>query len=328
MKLMNSKLTSRMVMHAVCAFLLTGISLASTQIRQIPNGEKAKIKGKILSRNGDLVKVHDSKDGSVVLVDITEKTKIERKTSKVVFFRHSEMDVTAMLPGLTIEAEGAGNPKGQLEAGKISFTPDEFAIEVAQEQQIESNKAAAGEAQTTANQGVSAAGAAQTSANTTQTTANRAGTTAQAAGELAMMNTAAVTSVNQRVSDLDDYKKIAEAGIYYPAGAYTLDDAAKADLDKLAAIALEQDGYMIEIAGYASKPGSKEMNQKLSEDRASAVAQYLRNQKNIPMRRILAPAGYGASHPDAANTDPMGRELNRRVDVTVLVNKGLSDAAL
>jgi outer membrane protein OmpA-like peptidoglycan-associated protein len=43
------------------------------------------------------------------------------------------------------------------------------------------------------------------------------------------------------------------------------------------------------------------------------------------MRRILAPAGYGASHPDAPNTDSMGRELNRRVDVTILVNKGLNE---
>ncbi|MBV8866695.1 MAG: OmpA family protein, partial [Acidobacteriaceae bacterium] len=45
----------------------------------------------------------------------------------------------------------------------------------------------------------------------------------------------------------------------------------------------------------------------------------------IPMRRILAPAGYGATHPDATNTDPQGRALNRRVDVTVLVNKGLAE---
>jgi outer membrane protein OmpA-like peptidoglycan-associated protein len=44
------------------------------------------------------------------------------------------------------------------------------------------------------------------------------------------------------------------------------------------------------------------------------------------MRRILAPAGYGATHPDAENTDPQGRELNRRVDVKLMVNKGLQGA--
>ncbi len=51
--------------------------------------------------------------------------------------------------------------------------------------------------------------------------------------------------------------------------------------------------------------------------------QYLRNQDNIPLRRILARARYGATHPDAPNTDPEGRELNRRVDVKLIVNKGL-----
>jgi outer membrane protein OmpA-like peptidoglycan-associated protein len=39
--------------------------------------------------------------------------------------------------------------------------------------------------------------------------------------------------------------------------------------------------------------------------------------------RILAPAGYGATHPAATNTDAQGRDINRRVDVKVLVNKGL-----
>jgi outer membrane protein OmpA-like peptidoglycan-associated protein len=140
---------------------------------------------------------------------------------------------------------------------------------------------------------------------------------------VAMMNAGAIETVNKRVSDLDDYKTVAEAVIYYPSGKYTLDDAAKADLDKLVALTSSTDGYLIEIAGYASKTGSKDFNQQLSEDRASAVANYLRNNGNIPMRRIVAPAGYGATHPDAENTDPQGRELNRRVDVKLIVNKGL-----
>ena len=114
------------------------------------------------------------------------------------------------------------------------------------------------------------------------------------------------------------------AGIYFPTGVTDLDAAAKADLDKLAQIAMATDNYMIEVAGYASSTGTKAENQKLSDERATAVVLYLRNQKSIPMRRILAPAGYGATHPAAANTDSEGRALNQRVDVKVLVNKGLS----
>ena len=276
-----------------------------------------------MSRKGDQVKVQDTKTGSLATVVITDDTKVLRDKSKVVFRRHQDMDVTAMVPGLTIKAEGVGNSSGQLEASKITFSPDAFAIEVAQQQQITANQAAAAGAQSTANQGVASADAAQNSANQAQASANQAGTAAQEAGSMAAVNAGAVQMVNQRVSDLDSYTTVGEAVIYYPSGKYALDDAAKADLDKLAAVALTTDGYLIEIAGYASKTGTKAQNQQLSEDRASAVANYLRNHGNIPMRRIVAPAGYGSTHPDATNTDPQGRELNRRVEVKLIVNKGV-----
>lgn len=308
----------------VCAVLLTIFTLTSAAFAQtFSSGDKAKVKGTILSRKGDLIKLQDEKTGSPAVVKITDDTKILRDKSKVAFRRHEDMDVTAMVPGLTIKVEGVGNADNQLEASKITFSPDEFAIEVAQEQQITANKAAASSAQATANQGVAAAGAAQSSANQAQTTAYAAGTVATAAGALAVTNASAVQMVNKRVSDLDDYQTVAEAVIYYPSGKYALDDAAKADLDKLIALTSSTDGYLIEIAGYASKTGTKEFNQQLSEDRASAVANYLRNTGNIPLRRIVAPAGYGSTHPDAENTDPQGRELNRRVDVKLIVNKGL-----
>jgi outer membrane protein OmpA-like peptidoglycan-associated protein len=319
----SGKLT-RLGAQKVCAILLTVIAFTSAGFAQtFTSGEKAKVKGTILSRSGDLVKVQDKKTGSTATVKITDDTKVLRDKSKVSFRRHEDMDITAMVPGLTISAEGVGNATNQLEASKITFSPDEFAIEVAQEQQIQSNKAAAGEAQSTANKGVTAAGDAQSSADQAQSSANQAGSMAQAAGTVAVMNAADVQIVNQRVSDLDDYKTVAEAVIYYPTGQSALDDPAKADLDKLVALAQSTDGYMIEIAGYASKTGTKAGNQQLSEDRASAVANYLRNHGSIPMRRIVAPAGYGATHPDAENTDPQGRELNRRVDVKLIVNKGL-----
>jgi outer membrane protein OmpA-like peptidoglycan-associated protein len=292
---------------------------------QIASGEKAKVKGTILSRNGDLIKVKEQKTGSLVIVNLIDGTKIGRNTGSLVFHRDKSMDVTAMLPGLTIEAEGVGNANGQLDASKITFTPDEFAIEVAQEQQIMANQKAASNAQSTANQGVQEAQVAQSSANTAQSSANTANNNAQAAGAAAQMDAAAVVLVNKRVSDLDDYKVVAQAGIYFASAKANLDDAAKADLDTLVAATQGLTGYMIEIAGYASSTGTKDFNQKLSEERAAAVTQYLRQKGNVPMRRILVPAGYGASHPAAQNSDAQGRALNRRVDVNVLVNKGLAD---
>jgi len=309
---------------ASAAIMLAGLTYAAAnKTRQLAAGDKAKVAGSILSRDGDLVRVLDKKSGELVVVNITDNTKIERKKHGVLFVRHTDMDVTAMVPGLRIEAEGVANSKGQLDASTISFTPDEFAIEVAQEQQVLSNKAIAQNAQSTANQGVAAASLAQSSAAQAQNSADQASLDAQAAGDLGIADAAAVAMVNQRVSDLDDYKNEFEVDVFFARDSAVLDNAAKRDLANLADIAKSLDGYMIEIAGYASNTLSKETDQKLSEERAAAVARYFREVKDIPMRRILVPVGYGTTHPVVSNKDPHGRELNRRVDIKVLVNKSL-----
>jgi outer membrane protein OmpA-like peptidoglycan-associated protein len=327
MKLISKK-TKLVVLASAAALLFAGIARAATAPQQFAAGQKAKVKGMIVSRNGDLITVKE-KSGTVSVVDLNDDTKIDRDKP---FRRGKEMDVTAMVPGLTIDAEGVGNAKGQLDAKKVTFDPDTFAIEVAEEQQIQSNKTAAGAAQSTANQGVAAAGAAQfsankaqSSANTAQTTANEAGQAAVAAGGLAVADASAVQLVNARVSDLGDYNTVEEAALFFDTGSSTLSDSDKQALNKLAGDAMSMDSYMIEIAGYASSTGTKAENQKLSDARATVVAEYLRDSKSVPMRRILAPAGYGASHPAAPNSDPEGRDINRRVDVKVIVNKGLNE---
>ena len=310
----------------LCAVVVLSVMCGAWANAQITDDQKAKVKGTIVSRNGDLVTVNNKKDGTKTVVVVTDNTKVERTHGKIEFFRRTDMDLTAMVPGLTINAEGVGNAKGQLVAKKITFNPDEFAIEVAEEQQILANQAAASKAQTTANQGVQDAKLAQTSAKQAQNSANTAQTSADVANTAVVMDAAAVAMVNKRVSDLDDYKTVAEAVIYFPVDGYALDDAAKADLATLAQYTSGgTSGYMIEIAGYASSPGSKQLNQKLSEQRAASVAKYLRESQNVPVRRILVPAGYGATHPDATNGDSQGRALNRRVDVKVIVNKGLNE---
>ena len=104
------------------------------------------------------------------------------------------------------------------------------------------------------------------------------------------MDAAAIQMVNQRVSDLDSHKTVAQAVIYFPADGYTLDDAAKADLATLAAYTNGGiEGYMVEIAGYASNTGTKQLNQKLSEERAASAAKYLRETQNIPTRQTTTP---------------------------------------
>lgn len=324
MRLITSKtLRLRLLYLPAFILLLASFAYAATPTKKFEAGKKAKVTGTIVARNGDLVVINVKKESTSAIVNITDNTAIEREKS---FRRKADMDVTAMVPGLTISAEGVGNSKGQLDAGKITFNPDAFAIEVAEEQQIEANKSAAANAQTTANQGVAAAGQAQASANKAQSSANQAQGTANAAGAGAVMDAEAISLVNKRVSDLGDYKTVVEAALFFESDQSSLSADDKKVLDKLASDAMSTQNYMIEIAGYASSTGTKTLNQKLSDERAAAVTDYLRNSANVPMRRILAPAGYGATHPAATNTDPEGRDINRRVDVKVLVNKGLNES--
>jgi outer membrane protein OmpA-like peptidoglycan-associated protein len=330
MRLILSK-TPRILSLSALLLLLISFAHATTPTKKFEAGKKAKVTGSIVARNGDLVVIKVKKESTSAIVNITDNTKIEREKS--FRLRRADMDVTAMVPGLTITAEGVGNSKGQLDAGKITFSPDVFAVEVAEEQQIEANKAAASNAQTTANQGVAAAGHAQTSANAAQSsanqaqgTANQAGQLAAAAGASAVIDANAISLVNQRVSDLGDYTTVVEAALFFDPDQSSLSSDDKQALSKLASDAMSTQNYMIEIAGYASSTGTKVQNQKLSDERAAAVADYLRNSANVPMRRILEPAGYGATHAAAPNSDPEGRDINRRVDVKVLVNKGLDQA--
>ncbi len=327
----NLRSGAQALCYALCLMLLGSIVYASTpNAVQFEDGKKAKVKGTIASRNGDLISVKDPQTGSLVTVRISANTQIVRLKGAFKF-RRADMDVTAMLPGLGIEAEGIGDAKGQLDARKISFSPDDFAIQIAEEQQIMANEAAAQKAQSTANEGVANAQTAQTSANQAQSSANqaqisanKAAAAAGTAGALGVMDAAAIGQVNQRVSELGSYTAVAEAGIYFPTDKSALDDAAKADLSKLADLLTSSNNYMIEIAGYASSTGTKSQNQQLSDARAAAVTHYLLEVKNVPMYRLLVPAGYGALHPAATNSDAQGRAENRRVDVTVLVNKGLN----
>ena len=324
MKLKIMKWSDRGLCCVISTVLFgTLLYAVSTSTSSIAEGAKVKVTGLILSRSGDTVRIKDRKSDQLVVVNITDNTKIERKRGRLPFYRHTEMDVTAMLPGLTIEAEGRGDTKGRLNAEKISFNPDEFAVTVAEQQEIIANGDAAKEADSAAQQGIAAAGQAQSSADQAMVSASQAGAQAQTAGAISIADAISVSTLNKRVSELDDYKNEFQVDVFFAWDSAVLDEKAKKDLDNLADIAKSLDGYLIEVAGYTSNTLSQDADQKLSEERAAVVAQYLREAKDIPLRRILAPVGYGATHPAVNNKKPYDRELNRHVDIKVLVNKSL-----
>ena len=81
---------------------------------------------------------------------------------------------------------------------------------------------------------------------------------------------------------------------------------------------------MIEVAGHTDSTGSDAKNFRLSRARADAVVQYLAVQHKIPLRRFVTPMGYGKTDSVADNTTREGRSQNRRVDVKMIINRGLN----
>ena len=101
----------------------------------------------------------------------------------------------------------------------------------------------------------------------------------------------------------------------------------KTKLDDIATKALNTKGYVIEVAGFTDSTGGIQKNKILSQHRADAVIQYLVENHQIPLRRIITPYGYGKLNPIADNSTREGRAQNRRVEVKLLVNKGLTQPA-
>jgi OmpA-OmpF porin, OOP family len=92
----------------------------------------------------------------------------------------------------------------------------------------------------------------------------------------------------------------------------------------VAANASSTKGSSIQVSGFADSYGSAAWNQEVSDRRAQAVVNYLQQECNVNVSRVLAPAAMGVSQPAASNETAKGRQENRRVEVKLLVNRGLS----
>lgn len=87
-------------------------------------------------------------------------------------------------------------------------------------------------------------------------------------------------------------------------------------LNDVAGVLREFDQTVVEVAGHTDNIGSEEVNQRLSEQRAGAVAQYLAAQGVDPQRLITV--GGGKRYPIASNDTAEGRAANRRVEITLV----------
>ncbi|MGA8490436.1 MAG: OmpA family protein [Terriglobales bacterium] len=285
------------------------------------DGKKVKFNALITGRDGENLTVKNLKTSTNVIVALTDDTKVQMP--KGLGLRRSEQSVTALIPGLKIGVEGIGTD-ARVVAKTINLNKDDLLL--AETIQAGLNPTQQQQATNTANiaanqQGV-ATNAQGVAANQQQGAANQAATDANT-GDI-VVNQLEIQATTQRFNDLSEYDTKAKATVYFASGKDAISDSDKAALSLLAQAATGLTGYIIQVKGYADSSGNAAMNQQLSMDRAQVVVAYLLQNCSVPLRHIVAPGAMGIADPAAPNETADGRADNRRVDVKVVVNRGVA----
>jgi outer membrane protein OmpA-like peptidoglycan-associated protein len=148
----------------------------------------------------------------------------------------------------------------------------------------------------------------------------QANQSAQQANQTAQEATNRLTSVQQVVSNVDQYKPVTETEIRFRPGQAVLSKKAKDALDQMATPLANQRGYLIEVQGFS--PGRGQASVQDSQALAQSVVRYLVLQHSIPVYRIYV-LGMGNA-PSQATTEQAGTKARavrgRRVEVALLKN--------
>ncbi|HEX8560280.1 MAG TPA: OmpA family protein [Pyrinomonadaceae bacterium] len=304
------------------AFAQGGMS-GGGDTRTVASGQKMKVKGVVTRRDADTFVVQDA-NGVLTTVSLTNNTSVRTKGG---FLRSgTNYGVTAILRGLNLEVEGRGDGTN-LVAEKIRFNDSDLRTARTVEANVTPVENRVGEAEGRIGQVEQNAQRLSGQLDELAAVSNAARGGAKAAQETADMAVAGVSATNERISALDDYQVQNTTSVLFRVGSSVLSTESKQKLDEIAQQALQAKGYVLEVSGFASADGSTEANRRLSQRRADTVIRYLVENHSIPLRRIVTPYGYGEAQAVADNTTRSGREQNRRVEVKVLVSRGLIQGA-
>lgn len=261
--------------------------------RSVPSGAKMKFRGVVISRDADVFTIRD-RTRTDYQVLITDNTSI--KTNGGFLRGGKKYPVTDILRGLIVEVEGRGDAQGQLVADKIRFNESDMRAAITSDTRV----------------------------SPVEANMERVAGQMDELYAVAAEARAEVKAVNERVSSLDDYDVQDSVSVTFRTNSALLSPEAKQQLDDLAAKASNARAYMIEVAGHTDSTGSDAKNFRLSQQRADAVVHYLAIEHKIPLRRFVTPMGYGKTDAVADNTTAEGRSQNRRVDVKLSINRGMS----
>lgn len=311
--------------------LISSASLAIAQdttnptgSRTVASGQKMKIKGVVTRRDADTFTVRDL-NGVDTVVRLDDRTSVKTKGG---FLRGgTNYGQTNILRGLNVEIEGRGNGSGELTAEKIRFNESDLRVARAVESRAAPLEERASNTETKLTQVEANAQRLSGQLDELAAVSNAARGGAKAAQATADAAVAGVNATNERISALDDYEPQTVTAVNFRTGSAILSADSKTKLDEIATKALNAKGYVLEVSGFADATGSVARNRALSQRRADAVIRYLVENHSIPLRRIVTPYGYGEMNPVAENDSREGRAQNRRVEIKLLVNKGLTSSA-
>ena len=299
-------------------FLAVALSVVSAlaqnaQLRSTVSGQKYKIKGVVVAKeDANTLVVRDS-TGVDTRVVVGPSASIKNNS----FWGGDRYPSTALVRGLNLSVEGVGDGAGNLAANKVRFEKSNLAVA----QSIDARVSPAEERISAAEQNAERLSG---QIDELMAISNAAKGGAKAAQETADAAVAGVNATNRRISDLDDYVVQTTATVNFKVGSAVLSPEAKASLDEVANTATTLKGYMIEVTGFASADGGTKANKSLSQRRAEAVKDYLIETHNVPLRRMSTSYGYGELQAVADNTTREGRQQNRRVEVKLLVSRGIN----
>jgi OmpA-OmpF porin, OOP family len=340
---------------AAFAFALTIVCAAqdADKITQVPAEQKMNVEGVVLNRQSDRLAFR-TLDGVTYNVVIAGNTEMKEKKNNLFRSakRYSKED---LVPGLRIDVLGTGDNSGAIAATKIQFRNDDLIVAQTMDTrvvpveyrlkgtetrlseteqnaqrlsgQVQELSAVSNLARVNAKTAQDTADKAVTAANDARSRADKADTAANDARSRADKAQVGVAAANERIASLDDYGVKESAIVHFKAGSAVLLKEDKEELQKFAESVRGEKGFVIEVAGFASSDGDAAFNRRLSQKRADAVIQYLAENYSIPLRRFITPMGYGENQPVADNTTRTGRTDNRRVEVRMLVSKGLLSPA-
>ena len=283
------------------------------QLRSAVAGQKYKIKGVIVSKDDQNTFIVRDTVGVDTKITVAPNASIKNNST----FGGDKYPVTSLVRGLNVSVEGVGDSTGTVAVNKVRFDKSNMLTA----QSIEARVAPAEDRLTAAEQNAQRVSG---QIDELMAISNAAKGGAKAAQDTADAAVAGVNATNKRITDLDDFVVQSSATINFKVNSAVLSADAKSQLDQIATAATGLKGYMIEVTGFASAEGSVKANKALSERREKAVREYLIEQHNISLRRFTPSYGFGELQAVADNTTREGREQNRRVEIKLLVRRGIN----